>query len=140
MHLREASNNNSPPTPNSAPLHRTEMINNVVQVIDGNIKVFINKIFDRRDKDFNMLKHKVDKLNKDCAELNNNDNQLRGLSNGLRDVLKRYIIKEKRVLRKYVVMVLGSRYCAQIISVCVVKFIVYKSSIATENNRSKKIA
>jgi hypothetical protein len=42
MRLREASGNNSPPTPNSAPLHRTVMINNVVQDIDENVKVFIN--------------------------------------------------------------------------------------------------
>jgi hypothetical protein len=42
MHLREASGNNSPPMPNSAPLHKTEMINNVVQDIDENMKVFIN--------------------------------------------------------------------------------------------------
>jgi hypothetical protein len=42
MRLREASGNNSPPTLNSAPLHRTEMINNVVQDVDENIKVFIN--------------------------------------------------------------------------------------------------
>jgi hypothetical protein len=69
MHLHEASGNNSPPTPNSAPLHRTEMINNVVQDIDENIKVFINKMFHRRDKEINTLKRKVDKLNKDCAVL-----------------------------------------------------------------------
>jgi hypothetical protein len=37
MRHREASGNNSPPMPNSAPLHRTEMINNVVQDIDENI-------------------------------------------------------------------------------------------------------
>jgi hypothetical protein len=43
MHLREASGNNSPQMPNSAPLHRTEMINNVVQDMDENIKAFINK-------------------------------------------------------------------------------------------------
>jgi hypothetical protein len=55
--------------PNSALLHGTEMINNVVQCIDENIKVFINKMFNRRDKEINMLKHKVDKLNKDCAVL-----------------------------------------------------------------------
>jgi hypothetical protein len=69
MRLREASGNNSPPTPNSALLHRTEMINNVVQDIDKNMKVFINKMFDKRDKEINMLKRKVDKLNKDCAVL-----------------------------------------------------------------------
>jgi hypothetical protein len=63
-HLREALTNNSPPTPNSAPLHRTEMINNVVQDINENIKVFINEIFDRREKEINTLKCKVDKLNK----------------------------------------------------------------------------
>ncbi len=72
--LHEALTNNSPPMPNSAPLHRLEMINNVVQDIDENIKVFINKIFDRRDKEINTLKCKVDKLNKDCAVLiKNND-------------------------------------------------------------------
>ncbi len=98
MCLREASGNNSPPTPNSAPLHRTEMINNVVQDIDENIKVFINKMFDRRDKEINMLKRKVDKLNKDCAVLTKNNDQLRGLSNGLRDVLKKYITKEKKAV------------------------------------------
>ncbi len=32
-----------------------------------NIKVFINKMFDMRDKEINTLKCKVDKLNKDCA-------------------------------------------------------------------------
>jgi hypothetical protein len=42
MHLREASGNSSPPMPNSAPLYRTEMINNVVQDINENMKVFIN--------------------------------------------------------------------------------------------------
>jgi hypothetical protein len=65
----EALTNNSPPTPNSAPLHRTEMINNVIQDIDENIKVFINKMFDRRDKEINTLKRKVDKQDKDCAVL-----------------------------------------------------------------------
>jgi hypothetical protein len=39
----EALTNSSPPTPNSAPLHRTKMINNDVQDIDEKIKVFINK-------------------------------------------------------------------------------------------------
>jgi hypothetical protein len=101
MHLREASGNNSPPTPNSTPLHRTEMINNVVQDIDENIKVFINKMFDRRDKEINTLKRKVDKLNKDCAVLTKNNDQLCGLSNGLRGVLKKYVTKgEKRPLRQ----------------------------------------
>ncbi len=66
---REALTNNSSPTPKSAPLHRTEMINNVLQDMGENIKVFINKMFDRRDKEINMLKRKVDKLNKDCAVL-----------------------------------------------------------------------
>jgi hypothetical protein len=82
MHHREASTNNSLPLPNFAPLHRTEMINNVVQDIDENIKVFINKMFDRRDKEINTLKRKVDKLNKDCVALTKNNDQLRGLSNG----------------------------------------------------------
>ncbi len=68
-HHHEALTNNSPPKPNSAPLHRTKMINNVVQDINENIKVFINKMFDRRDKVINMLKCKVDKLNKDCVVL-----------------------------------------------------------------------
>ncbi len=95
-HLCEALTNNSPATPNSAPLHRTEMINNVVQDIDENIEVFINKMFDRRDKKNNTLKHKVDKLNIDCAVLTNNNDRLRGLSNGLRDVLKKYVTKDKK--------------------------------------------
>jgi hypothetical protein len=60
MRLREASGNNSTPTPNSAPLHRTEMINNVVQDIDENMTVFINKMIDRRDKEINTLKRKVE--------------------------------------------------------------------------------
>ncbi len=55
MRLREASGNNSLPTPNSAPLHRTEMINNVVQDIDENVKVFINKMFHKRDKEINRV-------------------------------------------------------------------------------------
>jgi hypothetical protein len=96
MRLREASGNNSPPKPNSALLHRTVMINNIVQDIDENIKVFINKIFDRRDKEINMLKRKVYKLNKDCVVLTKNNDQLRGLSNGLRDVLKKYVTKERK--------------------------------------------
>ncbi len=66
----EALTNNSPPMPKSAPLHRTEMINNVVQDINENIKVFINKMFDRRDKEIYTLKRKLlDKLNKDCVVL-----------------------------------------------------------------------
>jgi hypothetical protein len=69
MRHREALTNNSPPMPNSAPLHRTEMINNVMQDIDENIKVFINRMFDRRDKEINTLKCKVDKQDKDCAVL-----------------------------------------------------------------------
>ncbi len=95
MHLREASGNNSPPIPNSAPLHRTEMINNVVQDINENMKVFIYKMFDRRDKEINTLKCKVDKLNKDCAVLTKNNDQLRVLSHGMRYVLKKYVTKEK---------------------------------------------
>jgi hypothetical protein len=80
-HHREALTNNSPPTPNSAPFHRTKMINNVVQDINENIKVFINKMFDRRDKEINTLKCNVDKLNKDCAVLTKSNDQLSGLSN-----------------------------------------------------------
>jgi hypothetical protein len=56
----EALTNNSPPTPNSSPLHRREMINNVVQDIDENIKVFINKMFDSRETEINTLKCKVE--------------------------------------------------------------------------------
>jgi hypothetical protein len=96
MRLREASGNNSPPTPTSALLHRTEMINNVIQDIDENMKVFITKMFNRRDKEINTLKCKVDKLNKDCAVLTKNNDQLCVLSNGLRDVLKKYVTKEKK--------------------------------------------
>jgi hypothetical protein len=95
MRHREALTNNAPPMPNSAPLHRTEMINNVVQDVDKNIKEFMNKMFDRRDKDINMLKRKVDKLNRDCAVLTKNNDQLCGLSNGLNNVLKNYITKDK---------------------------------------------
>ncbi len=93
---REALTNNSPPMPNSAPLQRAEMINNVVQNIDENIKVFINKMFDRRDKEINTLKCKVDKLSKDCVVLTKNNDQLCGLSNGLKDVLKKYFTKDKK--------------------------------------------
>ena len=106
MRLREASGNNSPPTPNSAPLHRTEMINNVVQDIDENIKVFINKMFHRRDKEINKLKRKIDKLNKDCTVLTKNNDQLCVLSNGLRDVLKSTTQRKKKPLRQIC-------YCAQ---------------------------
>jgi hypothetical protein len=81
---------------NSAPLHRTEMINNLVQDINENMKVFINKMFDGRDKEPNTLKRKVDKLNKDCVVLTKNNDQLCVLSNGLRDVLKKYVTKEKK--------------------------------------------
>jgi hypothetical protein len=91
MRLREASGNNSPTTSNSAPLHRTEMINNVVQDID---KI----MFDRRDKEINTLKRKVDKLNKDCAGLTKNIDQLCVLSNGLRDVLKKYVTKDSKAV------------------------------------------
>ncbi len=98
MRLCETSGNNSPPTPNSAALHSTEMINNAVQDIDENIKVFINKMFHRRDKEINMLKCKVDKLNKDCVILTKNNDQLHGLSNGLRYVLKKYVTKEKKAV------------------------------------------
>ncbi len=45
------------------------MINNVVQYINENMKVFINKMFDRRDNEIITLKSKVDKLNKDCVVL-----------------------------------------------------------------------
>jgi hypothetical protein len=100
MHLCEASGNDSPPTPNSAQLHRTEMINNVVQDIDENMKVFINKMFDRREKEINTLKCKVDKLNKDCVVLMKNNDQLHVLSNGLRDVLKKYVTKEKKAIEE----------------------------------------
>jgi hypothetical protein len=93
---REGLTNNSPTTPHSAPLHRTEMINNVVQDINENIKVFINKLFYRGDKGINTLKHKVDKLNKDCAVLTKNNDQLCGLSNGLKDVLKNYLTKDQK--------------------------------------------
>jgi hypothetical protein len=58
----EALTNNSPPTPNSAPLHRTEIINNVVQDIDKNIREFINKMFNRRDKEIDSLKCNVEKV------------------------------------------------------------------------------
>ncbi len=52
-------------------------------------------MFDGRDKEINALKCKVDKLDKDCAVLTKNNGQLCGLSNGLRDVLKKYVTKEK---------------------------------------------
>jgi hypothetical protein len=96
MHPCEATGNNSAPTPNSAPLHRTEMIKNVVQDINENMKVFINKMFNRRDKEINTLKRKVDKLNKDCAVFKKNNDKLCVLSNGLRDVLKKYATKENK--------------------------------------------
>ncbi len=57
------------------------MINNVVQDINENIKVFINKMIHRRDKEIITLKCNVDKL-----------------SNGLKDVLKKYITKEKKAI------------------------------------------
>jgi hypothetical protein len=98
MRLCEASGNNSPPMPNSAPLHRTEMINNVVQDTNEIIKVFINKMLHRRDKEINTLKCTVDKLNKDCVVLTRNNDQLRGLSNGLKDVLKKYIMKGEKAV------------------------------------------
>jgi hypothetical protein len=94
----EALTNSSPPTPNSAPLHGTEMINNFVQDIDENIKVFINKMLDRRDKDINALKCKVDKLKKDCAVLTKYNDELHGLSNGFKDMLQKYITKDKKAI------------------------------------------
>jgi hypothetical protein len=53
-------------------------------------------MFDRRDKQINTMKCKIDKLNKDCAVLTKNNDQLHVLSNGLRDVLKKYVTKEKK--------------------------------------------
>jgi hypothetical protein len=44
------------------------------------------------------LKCKVDKLNKDCAVLTKNNDQLCGLSNGLKDALKKYITKDKEAI------------------------------------------
>jgi hypothetical protein len=41
------------------------------------------------------MKRKVDKLNNDCAVLIKNNDQIPGLSNGLRDVLKKYVAKGK---------------------------------------------
>ncbi len=76
-------------------------------------------MFHRRDKEINTLKCKVDKLNKDCAVLTKNNDQLCGLSNVLRDVLKKYVTKENKGHWGKYVMVLSSRYCAQI-NVCVV--------------------
>ncbi len=90
------------------------MINNVVQDIDENIKVFINKMFDRRDKEINTLKYKVDKLNKDCVVSTKNNDQPHGLSSGLKDVLKKYVTKEKKGRWGEYFMALSSRYCAQI--------------------------
>ncbi len=55
-------------------------------------------MFNRRDKKINMLKRKVDKLNKDCAVLTKNNDQLHVLSNGSRDVLKKYVTKKKKRL------------------------------------------
>jgi hypothetical protein len=55
-------------------------------------------MFHRRDKEINTLKRKVDKLNKDCVVLTKNNDQLRGLSNGLRDVLKKYVTKGKKAI------------------------------------------
>ena len=55
-----------------------------------------------RDQDptleINTLKRKVDKLNKDCAVLTKNNDQLCGLSTGLRDVLKKYVTKDKKAV------------------------------------------
>jgi|688.fasta_scaffold905117_1 hypothetical protein len=48
------------------------------------------------DIDTDNLKCKVDKLNKDCSVLTKNNDQLHVLSNGLRDVLKKYVTKEKK--------------------------------------------
>jgi hypothetical protein len=72
------------------------MINIVVQDIDENNKVFISKMFNRRDKEINRLKCKADKLNKNCVVLTKINEQLRGLSNGLKDVLKKYVTKNKK--------------------------------------------
>jgi hypothetical protein len=35
-------------------------------------------------------------MNKDCAALTKNNDQLCGLSNGLKDVLKKYVTKDKK--------------------------------------------
>jgi hypothetical protein len=59
------------------------------------LKYSLIKFFYRRDKEINTLKCKVDKLNKDCVVLTKNNDQLHGLSNGLRDVLKKYVTKGK---------------------------------------------
>jgi hypothetical protein len=74
------------------------MIDNGVQDVDENMKVLINKMFDRRNKEINTLKRKVDKLNKDCAVLTKVNDRLCGSSNGLKDVLKKYITTEKKAI------------------------------------------
>jgi hypothetical protein len=95
-HLRDTFIINCPSMPNSAHLHRTVTANNVEQNIDQNIKVLIIKMFERRDKELNTFKCKVDKLNNDCAVSKKKINdQLRGLRNGLSNLLKKYITKHK---------------------------------------------
>jgi hypothetical protein len=84
------------------------------KILMKKLKYSLTKKFDRRDKEINMLKHKIDKLNKDCAVLTKNNDQLCGLSNGLKDVLKTYITKGKKGHWGEDFMALSSRYCAQI--------------------------
>ncbi len=55
-------------------------------------------MFDRRDKEINRLKCKIDKLNKECAVLTKNNDELCGLSNGLKVVRKKYVTKDKKAV------------------------------------------
>ncbi len=96
MRLHDACTINTSPTPNSAHLHKTVAVNSVEHNIYEKIKVLINKMFERRDKELNTLKHKVDKVNNDCAvSKKKNSNQLSELRNRLSNVLKKYVTKHK---------------------------------------------
>jgi len=64
--------------------------------MNDNIKKIVKKLLKNRDKEVNALKRKLTKLDNECSALKKNNEQILVLSDGLSNVLNKYITQHKR--------------------------------------------
>ena len=64
--------------------------------MNDNIKKIVKKLLKNRDKEVNALKRKLTKLDNECSALKKKNEQILVLSDGLSNVLNKYITQQKR--------------------------------------------
>jgi hypothetical protein len=64
--------------------------------MNDNIEKIVKKLLKNRDKEVNALKRKLTKLDNECSALKKNNEQILVLSDGLSNVLNKYITQHKR--------------------------------------------